>query len=539
MVRSRIGPLALESPLGQRGSTLYRAIHVQQKQQVALQLVSVPLGLTAEAKKRFLEDIERLKTLRHDNIVRCYGGGVDGNDAYVVFDLLHGESLASRVERSGRIPWEIVLNVGLQLCDALQHAHNCGWLHGALSPEKILFEADNESIKLVGFRGEVLKQFMTRPKLPAELAFQPPEQFLAPVTPHPAIDLYALGAVMYYALTGQPPFVAESVEQLKYHVAHDDAAPVATIIFDCPVWLSKIVEQLLSKNPINRPFTAAATGLALREAEKRAMSGASVVEHAVGGFSPLQLNLDKEEAEKALGVRPKKKKRKSSETPVFERPIVLLASLFVVIGLIYYFMQPLSEETLYRRAAKLMANKDKLSYINARDWYLQPMLSRYPDGEYGDWARTQLDVIEMENAEDIMERHERFNQDPSSEGERRYSEARRYERFGDRISALERYRAIVELFKSNEDERPFVNLSLRQIREIETNPPDKEELLAFLNEKLDQADQLFEKGDVVAAKRIWDSILSLYNGNAEMLSVVSRAQGRLDRMRDGSRTEKP
>ncbi len=536
MVRSRIGPLALESPLGSRGSSHYRAIHVQQRNQVALQLLSVPLGLTADAKKKFLEDVERLKALRHDRIVRCFGGGVDGNDAYVVYELIQGESLSERLIRLQRLPWETALQYGLQICDALQHAHNNGWIHGSLSLNKILVEPDGESLKLIGFRGEILQQLCHRPRTIDELAYQPPEQLQIPVTPHPAIDIYAIGAVMYHCLTGQAPFAAESLEQMRYRIQNEDPPPVASIVFDCPVWLSKIVEQLLSKNPVQRPFTAAAVAMAFREAERRAMSGASVVEHAVGGFSPLQLNLNREEAEKALGVRPKKKRKsKSEDVPLFERPLVLIASLVVVIGLIYYFMQPLSEEKMYQRAAKLMVNKDKLSYINARDWYLLPMLAQYPNGEHADWAKTQLDIIEMEAAEDLLERHNRFNQDPSSEGERRYAEARRYERFGDRITALERYRAIVELFKGNEEARPFVNLSLRQIATIEADPPDKAELLAFLNSKLDEADQLYISGDVVAAKKIWDSILSLYNGNAEMLSVVSRAQGQIDRLRDASK----
>jgi hypothetical protein len=298
--------------------------------------------------------------------------------------------------------------------------------------------------------------------------------------------------------------------------------------------LSKIVEQLLSKNPVQRPFTAAAVAMALREAEKRAMSGASVVEHAVGGFSPLQMNLDKEEAQKVLGVRPKKAK-KGADIPLMERPLVLIGAIATAIALIVYFMMPLTEEQMYRRAAALMQRTENEAayYAEARDKYLTPMLTRFPDGPHAAWAREQLDLIEMRSAEARMARHERFRRDPDSEGERRYSEARRYEQFGDRITALEQYKAIVELYQNNEEERAFVNLSRRQIAAIESNPPDAAELLNFLNAKLDEADQLFNGGDVVAAKRIWDSIISLYNGNAEMLTVVSRAQGQLDKMKEG------
>jgi eukaryotic-like serine/threonine-protein kinase len=534
MPRSRIGPLALESPLGGRGTSMFRAVHVQQRTQCAVRVLSVPLGLTVEAKKRFQEDAERLKALRHDRIARCYGGGTDGNDVYVVHELINGESLAAVLARQGRLSWETALKYGLEMCDAMQHAHNAGWLHASLSPDQLICEFGGESIKILGFRGDLVRKLSNRPRTPEELAYQAPEQFTPPVTPHPAIDIYSMGAILYHALTGSPPFKADSLEQLRQQVTQVEPQPVASIVFDCPVWLSKIVEQLLQKNPVQRPFTAAAVAMALREAEKRAMSGASVMEHALSGFSPLQMNLNKDEAEKALGIKPKKKKKASADQPFFERPIVLVGALIAIAIVLVIFMQPASEASLRRKAERLMANKDRLSYITARDDYLTPMLDQYPDGEHAQWAREQLDIIDMDKAESEMERHDRFNQDPNSEGERRYSEARRYERFGDRITALEKHKAFVELYKDNTDERPYVNLSRRQIREIEKDAPDKAKLLDMLNAKLDEADLLFESGDVVGATKIWDSILSLYNGNAEMVSVVARAKARLDRMKEAA-----
>ncbi len=532
MARSRIGPLALEGPLGDRGSTLYRAVHIEQRSQVAVRLISLPMGLTAEAKKRFSEELDRRKSLRHDQIVRCYGGGFDAKDAYLVYDLVNGESLQQRLARTERLPWELVMQLGMQLCDALQHAHNNGWFHQQLTPNQILCEPGDHSLKIVGFEGEYIRSLLAKPKTVEELSYQPPEQFESGHTPHPAIDLYALGAILYQMLTGRRPIEAATVEELRRSVLVNDIPPVATLVFDCPVWLSKIVEQLLSKNPVQRPFTAAAVAMALSEAQKRAMSNASVVQDAIGGFSPLQMNLDKAEAERAMGVKAKKKRRKyASDVPFFERPLVLVCGIGIVIALIAFMLRPLDEETMRRRAEKLLAREDRVAYIDARDRYLVPMLQRFPDGEHTSWAQSQIEFIEMINAEVKMENNTRFNRDPSSEGERRYAEARRYERFGDRISALDRYRAIVELYSDNPDERPFVNLSLRQIREIESQPPDKEELQRFLTAKLDEADALYASGDIIAAKKIWDSILSLYNGNAEMIPLVSRAQSRLDKMR--------
>ncbi len=65
MTRSRIGPLALESPLGDANGSVFRAIHVQQRMQVAVRVFSTPMGMTPEAKRSFADEMESLKNLKH------------------------------------------------------------------------------------------------------------------------------------------------------------------------------------------------------------------------------------------------------------------------------------------------------------------------------------------------------------------------------------------------------------------------------------------------------------------------------------------
>jgi hypothetical protein len=134
----------------------------------------------------------------------------------------------------------------------------------------------------------------------------------------------------------------------------------------------------------------------------------------------------------------------------------------------------------------------------------------------------------MHNSEERMRRNLRIGREPSSEGERKYAEALRFERFGDRVTALDKYQGIVKLLKDEINERPFVNLARRQIALLESNPPSIEELKRFLQEKLIEADQLYSDGDVIGARKIWEGIVSLYNGNQEMITFVEKSQSRLD-----------
>ncbi len=76
--------------------------------------------MTPESKRIFAEQIESAKLLRHPGIVRCFGGGFDSQDAYLVFELVDGESLADMLQRRQRLPWEMVLEFGFQLAQALQ-----------------------------------------------------------------------------------------------------------------------------------------------------------------------------------------------------------------------------------------------------------------------------------------------------------------------------------------------------------------------------------------------------------------------------------
>jgi hypothetical protein len=509
-------------------------MHLQQKMQVAVRILPIPLGMTPEVKREFAEEMEQLKTLRHPGVVRCYGGGFDNRDAYLAYELVEGESLEQILHRRERLPWETVLDYGLKICESLAYCHGQGWVHGRLRPSKVLTTLGESVLKLSDIRKH---QGAVRP-LPASGDLEPmvycaPESFDLDHTPSIADDLYSLGVVLYRCLTGVVPFSAGNAHFMRQAIIETSPEPVAAIVYDCPVWLSSIVQQLLDKNPGKRPFSAEATAMALRTAQQHAMQGISVAEHLTSGFSPLQLQADRDEAAKVLGIQKKKTKKPSRETSFTESTWALLLGIAAAIGGIYYMTRPLSEQSLYDKASLLLNSDDSAGYDYAEEHYLLPLLERFPNGKYAKWAEDKLAVIAMIDAERRMDKNRRFNREPSTEGERKYEEANRYERFGDRQTAVERYKAIVELLKDVPEEKAFVSLSKRQIALLESKESSVEEVKRFLTDKLDEADKQFQEGDVVSPKKTWESILKLYNGNKEMQPLVQRAQQALDRMLKG------
>ncbi len=527
MPRSKIGPLLLEAPIGGRGSSVYRAIHAEQKLQLAVRIFSVQMGMTPEVKKAFTQEVEELKKIRHANIARCFGGGFDQRDAYLVYELIEGTSFGEELQRSQRLPWQLVLQYGLQLSDALQYAHHAGWLHGRIRPDKLICRKGQESIVIADFRRDLEMAAIMGAKQPTEyLVYQSPEAIDGQM--EASSDLYSLGAILYHALTGHPPFPVTTVAEIKSRIAHEAIPSVSTEVFECPVWLSKIVEQLLEKEPARRPFSAAAVGLAFQEAQKRESQKIGVAQHVLSGFSPLQVQADRAEAEKVLGRRKKKQERRRSESAESEwsltnSPWFIIGCIFLLIVATVYFLLPPGEAKLYQRALAAVKSDEYTNLVDARDRYLLPLLERFPEGEHRQWAQDQIDQIDMMTAERRMERNARFNRDPSSEGERKYLEARRYERFGDRVTALSKYRAIEKLLEDVEEERPFVLLARRQIRQIEDASPSIQELKKFLTEKLDEA-RLMMRENRDEAREIATSIVKLYDANEECKAIVEAAK---------------
>lgn len=532
MARSRLGPLALETKLGNEPahSSVWRAVHVELRRSVAVKVFHLPFGGTPEARREFAREWETLKRLRHSAIARCYGGGFDGNDAFLAYEIVDGESLAERVTRRDRLPWETVLDEAEPLAEALEYAHERQIVHGALVPDKIRLAGINPTIldyRVDRFGSMYRSQ---RPPSPFELAFRAPEVLEAPHHASPKSDLYSLGALLFYSLAGRPPIEGDTVAEVTRAAASVVPPKVATLVLDCPIWLSSLVAQLLEKNPSSRPHGAAAVLLALREVRRRASAGMGVAEHASGGFSPLRVDADKAEARALLGHLPDEEEEVPDGTAFYERAWFLIASLVAMVGVIGWFIWPLNESQLRTKAEALMAEGNRTALTQAKNQYLEPLLRKYPQGEHAGWAQEQIDQIEMLEAERLLDLKLRRGAKLSGEGERLYAAARQYEQFGDVATALDQYDSLVTLLGNREKQRPFVNLARRQIASIKANERRAGEGHEIVAEKLAEADMLVRQGKTIEARKIWYSIIELYENNREMAPLVATAQDRLARI---------
>lgn len=506
---------------------MFRAVHVQQQRSVALKILSAPFGTGKEARLAFSLEWEQLKGLRHPHIVRCFGGGMEDKQGYLAYELIRGESLAALLKRRGRLAWESVVDDALQIASALEYAHQQGFVHAALAPDKILVAADGP-LKILDFRENRFQNaaFQSSSGLsPQSALYAAPEQFGPSPQITPKCDLYALGCILFEMLTGEPPFRASSVEQLGQLHREQPPEHISRIVLECPIWLDGLVAQLLQKDPQQRPHSMGAVRIALEETRQKMAEGVGVAEHVTSGISALKTSADRREAARLLGKQPKKRKRRvADQAPFYERAWFLALCLVLLLLGGVWMMWPPSEEKLFRRAEALMASGDEGAARRARTEYLEPLLARFPAGQHAAQAQQWIDEMDMDLAERRLRRKLKLGQDLETEGERLLAEAWRFEQFGDKLTSLEKYESMVDLLPSEPANRPYRNIARREAAALQGEGNLAEQRRAFLDSRLADAARLAEEGKQDEAERIWRSILNLYGNRPELSEFADRAR---------------
>ncbi|TWU04557.1 serine/threonine-protein kinase [Stieleria varia] len=536
MPRSRLGPLAIESKLGDHPSTssVWRAIHVQLKRAVAVKVFSAPFGGTPEARAQFTSEWEQLKKVQHPALARCYGGGFEDRDAYLAYELVEGETLRTQLDRLTRLSWESVLDMAEPIVDALEYLHGQGIIHGAIVPDKIVFSGLSPVLLDVRVHRFDSPFRSARPPAPSEIALTAPELVANPLTGSVSTDLYSLGAVLYLAVTGRYPIDGDTIEQVRQNLEHQVPASPASIVLDCPIWLDRLIIQMLEKSPPLRPPSASAVRLALAEVRRRAMSRSGVAEHVSSGFSPLRMTnqSEKDEARKLLGrelidVDATEKKSRTSSVDWHEQPWLLILGLALVLGVLVYIAWPPSEAGLRSQAEALIAQDTRSALADAKNKPLRLLLQRFPDGENAAWAQEQIDRIDV-----ILFLHQlkvkiKNRLSITDQGEQLHMQAQEYAANEDYAKALDKYHSMVTVLGDDDEYRVAVNAARFQIGVIERLAAEQTDAAEIIQGKLDEAERLLAENRVIEARKIWYSLVELYGDNSNLAPLIKKAQDKL------------
>jgi serine/threonine protein kinase len=227
------GNYQLERELGQGGmGTVYLAKDNGLNRYVALKILRSDLGEDPSFSIKFLEEVEVTASLAHPNIIRVFTLGEQEGRLYLVMEHLDQPSLEDLMQTKGKIPEKEVLEIGIGIASALQFAHEeTGLIHRDIKPGNILFGRGNIP-KLADFGlaagartalGQQDEIWGTPYYVSPERLLREPEDIRS--------DIYSLGATLYHAMAGRPPFEAETAEEVARRHISDRPPPLRSL---CP-----------------------------------------------------------------------------------------------------------------------------------------------------------------------------------------------------------------------------------------------------------------------------------------------------------------
>jgi len=244
-----------------------------------------------DARERFFREAETAGRLQHQNIVTIFDAGEEHDLAYIAMEFLKGKDLADHCKGDQLLPVPVVLSIVARVAEALAYAHKQHVVHRDIKPANIMYEAQSDTVKVTDFGiARITDSSKTKTGLVLGTpSFMSPEQ-LAGKKVDGRSDLYSLGVMLFQMLAGVLPFRGDSMSELMYKIANEEAPDVRIIRPELPQNLADVVALSLSKRPETRYQTGDQFAMDLRSV----MSQMSGVAAMMASFQPSTENSSNE-----------------------------------------------------------------------------------------------------------------------------------------------------------------------------------------------------------------------------------------------------
>ncbi|HEU5041656.1 MAG TPA: protein kinase [Gemmatimonadales bacterium] len=267
----------VERELGYGGmATVYLAHDLRHERQVAIKVLRPQLASVLGA-DRFQQEIRLTARLRHPHILPVYDSGEAAGALFYVTPLGEGGSLRQRLAAEGRLPVAEAVRIAREVADALAYAHGNGVIHRDIKPDNILLESGHATVADFGIARALSAAGADRLTgaglVLGTPAYMSPEQAAGEQDLDSRSDVYALGAVLYEMLAGEPPFYGPTLQAVVTAVMSHTPPPLAIGAGITPA-LAGVVERALAKSPADRFPTAAAFAEALGRVAEEPGAGA-------------------------------------------------------------------------------------------------------------------------------------------------------------------------------------------------------------------------------------------------------------------------
>ena len=265
---SLAGRYTVERELGQGGmATVYLAHDARHDRRVALKVLKPELAAVIGA-ERFVVEIKTTAALSHPHILPLFDSGTADGFLYYVMPFIDGETLRAKLDRETQLGIDEALRIANEVADALDYAHRHGVIHRDIKPENILLHDGRPMVADFGIAlalSAAAGGRMTETGLSLGTPhYMSPEQATAEKEITGRSDVYSLASVLYEMLTGEPPHMGKSAQQIIMKIIAEPVKPVTELRKSVPTHVADAVAQALEKLPADRFATAADFAAALQ-----------------------------------------------------------------------------------------------------------------------------------------------------------------------------------------------------------------------------------------------------------------------------------
>ena len=259
MIGTTLDKYEVLQKVGEGGmATVYRGRHTTLDRDVAIKVLHPHLSSSPRNRKRFAREARAIEHLRHTNILEIFDySGTECSDCYIITEFVDGQTLTSLMDQVGRMPSEVVVQIGIQLCEALSYAHTSGILHRDLKPDNVMIRSDGR-VKLMDFgiaRFLDESQVTMTGALVGSPAFMSPEQAREEDLDTRS-DLFSLGTLLFYLVTGHFPFSGSNPSLILKNIIEGNRPEPVELAPTMSATLSDVIERLLAPAREDRFATA-------------------------------------------------------------------------------------------------------------------------------------------------------------------------------------------------------------------------------------------------------------------------------------------
>ncbi|MDZ7938414.1 MAG: serine/threonine-protein kinase [Rhodoferax sp.] len=240
-----------------------------------------------DARERFFREAETAGRLQHQNIVTIFDAGEEHDLAYIAMEFLKGRDLADHCKADNLLPVNLVLGIVGRVAEALAYAHRQMVVHRDIKPANIMYERESDTVKVTDFGiARITDSSKTKTGLVLGTpSFMSPEQ-LAGKKVDGRSDLYSLGVMLFQMLTGVLPFRGDSMAELMFKIANEEAPDIRVVRPELSAELARVVAMMLVKRPELRYQDGDAVAAELKAATNGALSAAGADKLVLGQAAP-------------------------------------------------------------------------------------------------------------------------------------------------------------------------------------------------------------------------------------------------------------